>query len=251
MIFLKMFSRKWIVTTLLVSLGAAICVRLGIWQLDRLAQRRVFNAHVFAMQASQELSLPASVDLTTMEYRAVHASGTYDFENQVALRNQFNGDQYGYHLLAPLLLADGEAVMVDRGWIPSDGNSEPADWSKYDQPGQISVDGEIRLEQTQPSFGSVADPTLAPGQTRLDFWVYVNLDRIGKQIPYPILPVYIQLNPDPSRTKPPIPFQPQLDLTEGPHQGYALQWFSFAALLVVGYPFYLRRQERDMEKNRK
>lgn len=251
MIFLKMFSRKWIITTLLVILGAAICVRLGIWQLDRLAQRRTFNTHVFTMQASPVLTLPAAADLTSMEYRAVTATGTYDFDNQVALRNQFNGNEYGYHLLTPLRLSDGEAVMVDRGWIPADGNSTPADWRKYDQPGQVSVDGEIRLEQTQPSFGSVADPTLAPGQTHFDFWVYVNLDRIEKQIPYPILPVYIQLNPDPSRTKPPIPFQPQLDLTEGPHQGYALQWFSFATLLVVGYPFYLRKQEMDQEKKKK
>lgn len=251
MIFMKMFSRKWIITTLVVILGAAICVRLGIWQLDRLAQRRAFNAHVFAMQASPELNLPAAIDLTTMEYRAVRATGTYDFENQVALRNQFNGDQYGYHLLTPLRLADGEAVVVDRGWIPAGDNSTPADWRKYDQPGQVSVEGEVRLEQTQPSFGSVADPTLSPGQPRLDFWIYVNLDRIQKQIPYPILPVYIQLNLDPNQTKPPIPFQPQLDLTEGPHQGYALQWFSFATLLVVGYPFFLRKQERDMEKNKK
>ncbi len=251
MIFLKMFTRKWILTTLLVIAGAAVCVRLGIWQLDRLAQRRVFNAHVFAMQAMPELSLPAQVDLTSMEYRAVTASGTYDFENQVALRNQFNGNEYGYHLLTPLKLSDGEAILVDRGWIPADGNSSPADWRKYDQPGQVTLHGEIRLEQTTPSFGSVADPTLAPNQTRLDFWVYVNLDRIKLQIPYPILPVYIQLNPDPGRSAPPVPFQPALDLTEGPHQGYAIQWFSFATLLVAGYPFYLNWQDKSSEKKQK
>ncbi len=250
MILLKMFTRKWWITTILVILGAALCVRLGIWQLDRLAQRRVFNAHVFAMQAMPPLNLPASVDLTAMEYRAVTASGTYDFENQVALRNQFNGDQYGYHLLTPLKLPDGEAILVDRGWIPSDGNSTPADWRKYDQTGPVTVQGQIRSEQTQPSFGSVADPTLAPGQTRLDFWIYVNLDRIKLQMPYSILPVYIQLDPDPGRTQPPIPFQPVLDLTEGPHQGYAIQWFSFATLLVAGYPFYLNYQEKHSEKQK-
>jgi surfeit locus 1 family protein len=243
-----MFSRKWIWTTLLVLIGAAVCARLGIWQLDRLTQRRAFNAHVFAVQALAPLNLPAHDDLTTMEYRAVRASGMYDFENQVAIRNQFNGDQYGYHLLTPLRLSDGEAILVDRGWIPSDGNSAPSDWRKYDQMGQVAISGVIRLGQTEAGFGGEADPTLMPGQTRLDFWIYVDLDRIGKQIQYPILPVYIQLDPDPNQTDPPVPFQPALDLSEGPHQGYAVQWFSFAVLLLIGYPFYLRKQDLASNK---
>jgi hypothetical protein len=36
---------------------------------------------------------------------------------------------------------------------------------------------------------------------------------------------------------------PELDLTEGPHLGYAVQWFIFASLLGVGYPIYVRREE--------
>jgi surfeit locus 1 family protein len=248
MILLKLVGRKWILTTVLVLVGAGICVGLGRWQLDRLAQRRVFNAHVNAVQAMAPLNLPANIDLTTMEWRAVRAVGNYDFAHQVGIRNQFNGDQYGYHLLTPMRLSDGESIVVDRGWIPAEGNSTPANWRKYDQPGSVSISGVIRLEQTQPSFGSVADPTLTPSQTGLDFWILVNLDRIQNQIPYPIEPVYVQQDPDPNKTDPPIPFQPQLDLTEGPHQDYALQWFSFAALLVLGYPFFIRWQESHSQK---
>jgi surfeit locus 1 family protein len=240
MIFIKMFTRKWILTSLLVVLGAGVCVGLGRWQLDRLAARRIFNAHVYSVQAMPPLGLPSQIELSTMEWRAVHATGTYDAQNQVALRDQYNGDQYGFHLLTPLRLPDGDTILVDRGWIPAGGNSSPADWRKYDQPGTVTVSGIIRLEQTQPSFGSVEDPTLTPNQTRLDFWVYTNLDRIQKQLPYQIPPVYIQLDPEPDRTNPPIPFQP--------HQSYALQWFSFAALLVTGYPFYVRWQESQIKK---
>lgn len=242
---LLVFSLKWMPITLLLIIAAGVCVGLGIWQLDRLDQRRVFNAHVHTMQALQPLILPAEDELTKMEYRAVKVSGTYDFANQVAIRNQFYNNQYGYHLLAPLYLQDGEAVLIDRGWIPSGGNSTPADWRKYDQAGEEILNGVIRLTQITPSFGGVADPTLTPDQTRLPFWVYVNLDRIREQIPYPILPVYIQLNPDPIGIDPPIPQRPILDLSEGPHQGYAIQWFSFATLLLVGYPFYLTRQDRQ------
>jgi surfeit locus 1 family protein len=245
MIFLKMFSRKWILTTVLVVLGALVCVRLGIWQLDRLAQRRVFNAQVNTMRSSPPLDLPAQADLTKMEWRAVRLEGTYDFDNQVAIRNQYNENESGYHLLTPLHLPDGEAVFVDRGWIPADGNDNPSDWRKYDQTGEIVLSGIIRLSETSTSFGGAPDPTLTPNQTGLDFWIYVNLDRIAQQTPYPILPVYVQLDPEPDRTDPPIPFQPELDLSEGPHEGYAIQWFAFAGLLLIGYPFYLRKQESE------
>jgi surfeit locus 1 family protein len=242
-IFLEIFSRRWILASLLVAIGAGVCVRLGIWQLDRLAQRRAFNAQVQAMRGLAPLVLPAGDDLTKMEWRAVRAVGTYDFANQAVIRNQYNGDEYGFHLVTPLRLADGEAVLVDRGWIPAEGNAEPADWRRYDGPPAASISGIVRLGQTIPSFGGVPNPTLTPGQTRLDFWVYLDLGRMGQQLQYPVLPAYIQLDPDSNRTVPPIPSQPELDLSEGPHQGYALQWFSFAALLLVGYPIYVRKQE--------
>ncbi|RPJ28075.1 MAG: hypothetical protein EHM33_05825, partial [Chloroflexi bacterium] len=78
---------------------------------------------------------------------------------------------------------------------------------------------------------------------KLEVWNNADLTRIASQMPYPILPVYIQPEPDANDTEPPIPFQPEIELTEGPHFGYALQWFSFATILFVGYPFFLRKQE--------
>lgn len=247
MILRKMFSRKWLIATVLVLAGAALCIRLGIWQLDRLKQRRAFNAQVISMRAAPALDLNANQpeNLTSMEWRQVAASGTYDFEHQIALRNQYNGNQYGYHLVTPLLLSDGRAVLVDRGWIPPDGNSTPADWRKYDEPGPVTVAGQIRLGQNRPTFGGVADALPASGG-RLEMWNNLDLAKISEQTPYPLLPIYIQPNVDPSDTEPPIPFQPELDLTEGPHMGYALQWFTFALILLAGYPFYLRKQERSV-----
>jgi surfeit locus 1 family protein len=236
----KIFSRAWLITTLLVFAGSAVCVRLGIWQLDRLKQRRAFNAQVISMRAASPLNLNQNLpaDISSMEWRAVTVTGEYDFANQVALRNQFNGDQYGYHLITPLRFSGG-AVLVDRGFIPADGNAAPQDWRKYDETGQVTVTGQIRLGQEKPAFGGVADADAA----HLDLWNNLNLNRIAKQSPYPILPVYIQPNVIENDTVPPIPFQPEVDLTEGPHFGYALQWFAFAAILFFGYPFYLRNQK--------
>ena len=57
MILKKMFSRAWLFATLLVFAGTALCIRLGIWQLDRLEQRRAFNAQVESMRAAELLDL--------------------------------------------------------------------------------------------------------------------------------------------------------------------------------------------------
>jgi surfeit locus 1 family protein len=227
---------------LLVFAGTAFCIRMGIWQLDRLKQRRAFNSQVETMRAAELLDLNKNLpaDISTMEWRAVTVSGEYDFENQVALRNQFNGDQYGYHLITPLRFSGG-AVLVDRGFIPADGNSTPARdaWRKYDEAGPVTVTGQIRLGQAKPAFGGVADAETG----RLEVWNNLNVVRISEQSPYPLLSVYVQPNEIKNDTVPPIPFQPVIELSEGSHFGYALQWFSFATILFIGYPFYLRKQE--------
>jgi surfeit locus 1 family protein len=237
----KMFSRAWLLTTLFVLAGTAFCIRMGIWQLDRLEQRRAFNLQVETMRAKESLDLNQNLpdDISLMEWRAVTVTGEYDFENQVALRNQYNGDQYGYHLITPLLF-NGTAVLVDRGWVPADGNAAPADWRKYDEVGPVTVTGQIRLGQEKPAFGGVADADTGP----LDVWNNLNVVRIAAQSPYPILTVYVQPNVVENDSAPPIPFQPVAELTEGSHSSYALQWFSFAAILFFGYPFFLRKQEQ-------
>ena len=250
MLLLKMFQRRWLIATLLVFAGTALCLRLGIWQLDRLEQRRAFNAQVESAWAQPvlELNQEHPENIIAMEWRSVKVAGEYDFTNQIALRNQYYGDQYGYHLLTPLLFnpstgsGQATAVLVDRGWIPADDNSTPPDWRKYDEAGVVNLSGQIRLGQTKPAFGGVAD-ALPENGTRLELWNNADLTRITDQMPYPVLPIYIQPAVDEADTEPPIPFQPEIELTEGSHFGYALQWFTFATILFIGYPFYLRKQE--------
>ncbi|MCB2179956.1 SURF1 family protein [bacterium] len=244
----QMFSKSWWFTTLLVFAGAALCVRLGIWQLDRLEQRRAFNAHVEAMWAAPVLEVTGEeTGLTDMEYRSVVAAGAYDFDHQIALRNQYWNDQYGYHLVTPLVLSDGKAVLVDRGWIPADGNDMPDDWQKYDETAEKTVSGIIRLGQEKPDVGGRPDPTLEPGESSLSVWNNVNLVRLADQMPYELVGVYIQLDMDAGDTVPPIPYQPEIEITEGPHLGYAGQWFTFASILFFGYPFFLRKKEKQHE----
>ncbi|MBX3035306.1 MAG: SURF1 family protein [Anaerolineales bacterium] len=233
----NMFSKKWLLTTILVLIGAAVCVRLGIWQLDRLEQRRAFNSQVESMRAEEILNLNNEIpdNIESMEWRKVIVTGEYDFENQIALRNQVYDNQYGYHLITPLLF-DGGAVLVNRGWIPAD-----SDWRIYDEVGEVTVQGLIRLGQSKPAIGGVADALPLDG-TKLEVWNNLDVKKMSAQISYPIVNIFIQPNVDENDTTPPVAYQPTITLTEGPHFEYAMQWFAFAIILFFGYPFYLRKQ---------
>ncbi|MCI0519312.1 MAG: SURF1 family protein [Chloroflexi bacterium] len=239
---LVLFQRRWMLPTLLVLLGVALTIRLGVWQLDRLEQRREFNARVQAQLSQPELVLSGealALDLSSMEYRAVSVSGVYDHSRQVALRNQVWENQPGVHLLTPLRIAGSDqTILVDRGWIPE------GDWRRYDEPGRVQVRGVLRASQDTPDFGRRSDPIPAAGEPPLEAWFFANITAISRQLPYPLLPVYIQQAPDAGWEGLPYRTQPELDLSEGPHMGYALQWFTFAAMLGLGYPLLVRKKLR-------
>ena len=245
----QIFSLRWMVTTVLVILGVGVLVRLGIWQLDRLEWRRAFNERASAQLAAPLLDLnrwiPVS-QLYDMEYRSVVVAGVYDHSQEVLLRNQVWEGRLGYRVLTPLIIdRTHTAVLVDRGWIPFE-DGDPDRRTRYDEPGQVAVMGMIRRPQEKPEIGGVPDPTLAPGETRLDAWTVVNIARIQEQSGLEMLPVWIQQAPDDAWVGPPYRALPEIEITEGPHMGYALQWFAFAAILGTGYPFFLWRQLSGM-----
>jgi len=241
------FNRKWIFATLLVVPAMGLMLRLGIWQLDRREQRRAFNAHYIEQSTAPPLELTRdtlNADLEDMEYRKIQVAGEYDHPNEVAIRNQSWGDQPGVHLLTPLIISGTDsAVLVDRGWIPLDAY-QSGNWEGFNQPGSVTVSGIIRLNQ-EPTFGGRADPTPQPGES-LKAWNFANVETISPQIPYALLPVYLQQSPDSTRTNLPYPDQPEIEISAGPHLSYAIQWFIFATILGVGYPFFVRKQiERE------
>jgi surfeit locus 1 family protein len=240
----RLLTPRWLITTLLVLVAVGVMVRLGIWQLDRLHQRREANARIQAQIDAPALDLNQSIpinDLYDMEYRQVIVRGTYDPQNEIILRGQARDGLPGHHLLTPLRIqGSDQSVLVDRGFIPLE-DEKPAARTKYAISGPVEVRGVIRRSQSNRRFG-VADPTLAPGETRRDAWNAVRLDRIASQSPYPLLPVYVEAQPDAAQAGPPFPQTEAPDLSEGPHMGYAIQWFSFAAILAVGYPFFVCKQ---------
>jgi len=244
----NLFSRRWILATVLVAAAIALTVRLGFWQLDRLSQRRAFNARVTTQLQAPVLLLSGDalhLDLISLEYRAVKVRGVYDFDQQIALRNQAWENQSGVHLITPLHIEGADqVVLVDRGWVPAV-DFTSTDWEAYDEAGMVEVQGMIRAAQDKPDFGRRSDPLPGPGEPPLKLWNFVNVQAIAQQLPYPLLPVYIQQAPRPSWIDLPYRTQPVLDLSEGPHQGYALQWFTFALLLLVGYPLFAMKRSKS------
>jgi surfeit locus 1 family protein len=242
------FSRRWWPITLLLLAGSLLCVRLGLWQLDRLAQRRALNARLALITSLPPATLPETEDLADQEYRAVRFRGTYDFHRQVALRNQARDGEYGFHLLTPLLLQDAQnayaagAVVVDRGWIPAEGNLRPDNWRKYDVPGVVTVTGVVRLGREIAPSGVAVRTIPAVNELASQFALAVDTAQMSEQLGYELLPFYIQAGADDPGSLPAAQ-PPILDLSDGPHLGYAIQWFSFALFLVAGYGLYVRRQE--------
>jgi surfeit locus 1 family protein len=247
---MRLTLTKLLITSLLALLGVAVLVRLGIWQLDRLDQRREFNARVQAQIDQPTLFIDANTlsdsgllkGLVDMEYRQVVVKGVYDHSNQVVLRNQAWQGHLGVNLLSPLHIQNSDQVLlVERGWVPVQDYNEGS-LAQYDEPGSVVVRGVIRRSQSKAEIGQRTDPPVAPSGSRLTAFFLVNVDRIGAEMPYPLLPVYIQQAPDPSWNGPPYRIQSELDLSEGPHLGYAIQWFTFATLLGVGYPVFVYRE---------
>jgi surfeit locus 1 family protein len=240
-----LFNRNRIVPTLVVILALGVMIRLGIWQLNRLDQRRLFNAHYMEQISQIPLELTPQtieIDLKTIEYREIYVSGVYDFRSEVAIRNQSWQNQAGVNLLTPLKISGSDlAIFVDRGWIPLDAY-QSGNWKEYSVNGEVNIHGIIRNSQLAPPFGGRPDPTPKPGEI-LKAWNFTNIQAISQQIPYPIADVYIQQSPDSSWTELPHPSQPEIEVSEGSHLSYAIQWFTFSAILGFGYPILIRREK--------
>src|SRR2546429_2650016 len=75
---LRIDRRDWVglVVALLV---AAICVRLGVWQLDRLHERRQRNALLLAARAPPPLQVDGSLPADSARDRRLVAPGGYGY----------------------------------------------------------------------------------------------------------------------------------------------------------------------------
>ena len=233
-----LISRRWWWTTLLVVVGMVVLFRLGIWQLDRLQQRQTRNAEYVQQVAAPPLRLTSAdlvVDPAGLRDRKVDVQGTYDFSEQLVLVQQNWQGRPGAHLVTPMLLEGGEvAVLVDRGWVPT-ADVETGNFAQFDEPGLQSVTGTIQLSQTL----SNGRETIVDGKQQE--WYRIDVEAIQKQMPYKLLPIYVLASPIGDTIEQlPYRIENEVDLSDGPHLVYALQWFAFTLLLGVGYLYFVK-----------
>lgn len=237
---------RWILSHLFVTVVVLAMLTAGFWQLRRLDERRATNEKILSVTTDAPVPIDTLVtpttpksDLSALQYRPVSVTGTYRADEQVLINNRTNNGAPGYWVVTPLVQANGVAVAVNRGWVPYS-VSVDGPWDEFAPPtGTVTVTGIIRLTQERSS-GIVSGPAdSATGELRL--LSRVDVQRLAQQIDEKLLPVYINLT---GTSVPVAPYPiavPPPDLSEGPHLGYALQWFAFSLLTIIVYPLLLRR----------
>lgn len=246
---------KWIVRHVLVAVLVFVMVQAGFWQLRRLDEKQAFAALVEERQAQPAvpvedlLPLDAPVDsdaVEAVEQRRVTAVGTYRHEDSVVVENRTYNSTSGGWVLTPLLLDDGSAVLVLRGFIGFDADGRIL--APPPPAGEVAVEGFLQPSQERGRLGAT-DP-----EGKLDVLARADVERFAEQVGYPVRPAYLQLEtsdpPEPERAEgePVLVALGAPTPDEGPHLSYAVQWFTFTTIAVVGYGLLLRKVAIDQAK---
>lgn len=226
-----LLSRRWILFFLVVVVLAYATWWLGEWQFGRLADRKHDNAVI----ERNEALAPARVDDVMApgrpvspddEWRTVVARGTYAPDDTVVVRYRNQDGESGVDLVVPLVLGDGNALLVDRGFVQTQ-DAEP-DVAKLPAPptGEVTVEGWVRVDATGSSTAVTDRSTrsIASGP-------------IGRALGRQVYGGFVDL-----RSEDPAPSTPLLqtdlpELDDGPHLFYGLQWWFFGVLAVFGFGY--------------
>jgi surfeit locus 1 family protein len=235
----------WIVGHLVVLVAVVGFAMLGLWQLERHRDRAALDTRledrlVAAAVPIEELTPAMSADPSGVEYRPVVAVGEYLVGDEVILQARSLAGVSGHEVLTPLLLADGTAVVVDRGWVPIDAVGPPVTGATPPS-GEVTVTGFLRRTQERASLGP-----FDPAEGRLERLSRVDVARLGEQIDTPLLPMWMHLTEQTPEQTTPLPRRiPPPEPGDGPpHLSYAVQWWVFAAVVAIGYPVLLNRTAR-------
>jgi cytochrome oxidase assembly protein ShyY1 len=247
-VFRVLTTPRWLALAGLAVLLAGVMVRLGIWQLHRYEERSAINARIDAGRTAQPQALPEVVPApdggpgtvgrpaaADAAWTRVAVTGEYDLTNEILARGRTLDGAVGFEVVTPLVLPDGSAVLVDRGWLPS-------------PPGGARVTPDVPPAPTGPVtvVGRVHPPESRSGavtRTGGRFDVRrIAPAHLATHLPYPLFDVYLNLDSqDP-------PAAPGLAAITPPHENalqnaaYVVQWWLFAALTLVGAGYLARRE---------
>ncbi|MCU0967672.1 MAG: SURF1 family protein [Rubrivivax sp.] len=239
-----MTARDLVVLVATIAAVAATA-RLGLWQLDRAAQKQALQA---ALEERRRLPTLDTAGLAAdpseaeaQHHRAARVEGRWLATHTVYLENRQMEGRPGFFVVTPLLLADGSAVLVQRGWLPRD----PADRTRVTAPptpdGVVAVEGRI----APPPARLYEFDSAASGAIRQN----LDVDAFSREIDRPLRPVSL-VQQDAAGGE--VPVDGLLRRWPAPaagvhkHHGYAFQWFALAALVAGLYVWFqlVRRRHR-------
>jgi surfeit locus 1 family protein len=234
------FRPSFKLSLILITL-AAVFLRLGLWQLDRKAEK----AALFERFASAPAMAVKEALAGSHEFARVEAVGRYDPERHLLLDNRIWNGRAGVHALTPFRLADGRLLLVNRGWLPlaADRSALPA----------VPTDPTLRTIHGRMVLPPAAGPRLGePDVLSADRWpqltTYFDLPAVSAALAEPLEPWVLQLDPGDAsgfgdRQWSPAVMEPSV------HGAYAVQWLALcAAALAIWIILGLRHGRRPARR---
>lgn len=223
-------SRRLIAFVALALLAAPVFIWAGFWQLRRLEERRARNRTLASRLAEPEVAFEQLRDSTS--FRRATIAGIPDYENEIIFTGRSRNGSPGVYILTPVRRAGNDtAVIVIRGWVyaPDAASADLARWREHRTAFRGFVATLAVKSASQPSGRKLRALTV---------------QGVRKLLPYPAAAQYMVLEDSISSDSVParIPV-PALD--DGPHLSYAIQWFSFATIAIVGAGAVVLRARRQ------
>lgn len=232
---MRALNRRRLLPLLLTLLVAALTARLGLWQLDRARQKTALQTQLTTRAALPPL---AQVELARdpiaaaqQQHRRVTLRGRWLAGAVIHLDNRALAGHAGFIVVTPLLLADNDAVLVQRGWIARDA-ADPARLAPLVTPeGPVEIDGRVApppsrlLQLGEGGHGAI--------RQNLDLASFAREIRVG------LRPLTVQQLDRPGAAPDGLLRQwpaPAIDV--GMHRGYAVQWFALCALVIGLYVWF-------------
>lgn len=222
---------NWLVAAC-VAITVLTLGRLGIWQLDRAAEKIAAQEE---LQAELQENAPAIQDISpselnpanpTLQNRHVTLTGHYLNERTILLPGEFFDGQIGYGVVTPFRLDQtGELVLVSRGWTTG---ILPPDTPPYLNPvdGDVEIAGQIHVPDPNARIiASEVDPSNWPIRMRS-----LEIDVIEDILGEPIFPFEVRITQDQPGTL--VRHWPAVNADVNQNLFYAVQWFSFALIVL-------------------
>ena len=213
--------------TLLVLMVLPILLRLGIWQLDRAEEKQAYEEAYLERQGLLPVEPPGKG--MAAAFSRVKLKGRFENEQQFLLDNQVRDGRVGYWVISPFHASDGRVWLVNRGWIAAGTKrSQLPDIQSADGPAEV-------VAVVWPDTGL---PPLLKEDPWDDAWPKriqrLNVARMAALVG--AIAVELRLEAGQRGVLDAAPLL--MHVPSEKHIGYAVQWFSLAGVLGIGFIIY-------------